>query len=519
MTDLVSSSSFSHKLVRNTFFNFVGRFWAMLVTLFLTPYIVSKLGIQRFGVWSLIFVITGYFGLLDLGLGASFVKYVAEYHARKDYEAINRVFNSGLVLYLIFSFVIMVAGFALRDPILELFKIPAEFFADAQFVLLAAVAIYSLSNVFDIFQAVMIGLQRMDVTNLIVLGVSVPRILGTVLFLELGYGLRGLIVNEALVFVLTALLLVLSAFHLLPRLRMGWVFYHGHSLRQLLSYGIKVQVSRLADLASFQTDKLLLGYFLGLSPVAFYELGSRVVLTSKRLSRVLISAVVPAASEIDAREDRLSLCRLYLRGSKYLVLVAAPVLLFIAAAAPLILAAWMGRGYELSVPVIQLLAVGHLVHLLTGVGTTIAKGMGKPEYETRYSLLQLAMNTLLGIALVIRLGFWGVLIATPLSLIVGSLYFMVLFHRLLGIPLLQFLKGTYLQPVITCLLAGLPLLILNAVALQTLQARGRLMSLVLLGAEGLLFVAIYGGLMLKTAYLDDYDRRLLIRLGQSLLRA
>jgi len=519
MTDLVSSSSLSHKLIRNTFFNFVGRSWAMLVTLFLTPYIVSKLGMQRFGVWSLILVITSYFGMLDLGLGASFVKYVAEYHARKDYEAINRMFNSGLALYLILSLVLVTAGFVLRDPILGLFKISADLSADARFVLLVAVAIHSLSNVFGIFQAVMTGLQRMDVTNLITLTVSVPRVFGTVLFLELGYSLRGLIVNEALVFALMALLLVLGAFHLLPQLQLGRTFCQWRTLRQLLSYGAKVQVSRLADLASSQTDKLLLGYFLGLSPVAFYELGSRVVLSSKRLSRVLISAIVPAASEIDAREDRAMLSQLYLRGSKYLVLIVTPVLLFVAAAAPLIMAAWMGQGYELSVPVIQLLALGHLVHLLTGVGTTTAKGMDRPEYETRYSLLLLAMSTLLGIALIIRLGFWGVLIATPLSLIVSSLYFMVLFHRLLNISLVQFLKDTYLQPVIACLLMGLPILTLNAVILQTLRAQGRLMSLAVLGAEGLLFVAIYGGLMLKTAYLDDYDRKLLKRLGQSLLRA
>ena len=200
MTDLVSSSSLSYKLIRNTFFNFVGRSWAMLVTLFLTPYIVSKLGMQRFGVWSLIFVITSYFSLLDLGLGASFVKYIAEHYARKDYEAINQVFNSGLALYLILFLIIVAAGFILRDPILCLFKIPPELFADAQFVLLVAVAIYSLSNVFGTFQAVITGLQRMDVTNLISLGVSVPRILGTVLLLEMGYGLRGLIVNEALIF-------------------------------------------------------------------------------------------------------------------------------------------------------------------------------------------------------------------------------------------------------------------------------------------------------------------------------
>lgn len=517
MADLVSSFSLSHKLIRNTFFNFVGRFWNMLVTLLLTPYIVSKLGIQRFGMWSLVLVITSYFGVLDLGMGASVVKYVAEYNARKDYEAINRLVNGGLAIYLTLALIFMVSAFALSNVILNLLRIPTELVTEAKFILLIAVVIYSLINVFGVFREVITGLQRMDVTNLIALTVSVPRVFGVVLFLELGYGLRGLIINEALVFALTALLLVLGAFHLLPQLQLGRTFYRWRGLRQLLNYGIKVQVSQLADLASSQTGKLLLSYFLGLSPVAFYELGSRVVLTSKRLSRVLIGAIVPAASEIDAQGNQTLLCQLYLRGSKYLVLAAAPVLLFVAAAAPLIMAAWMGQGYELSVPVVQLLALGHLVHLLTGVGTTTAKGMGKPEHETRYSLLLLAMNTLLGIALVIRLGFWGVLIATPLSLIVSSLYFMALFHRLLGIPLLQFFRDTYLQPVIACLFAGLPILTLNAVILQTLQAQGRLMSLAVLGAEGLLFVAIYGGLMLKTQYLDTYDRRLLLRIGQSLL--
>jgi len=518
MTDLLLASSLSNKLIRNTFFNFVGRSWAMLVTLFLTPYIVSKLGIQRFGVWSLVLVITSYFGLLDLGLSASFVKYVAEYHTWKDYEAINRVFNSGLALYSILALVMMAAGFIFRDPILGLFKIPRDLFPEARFVLLVAVAIYALSHVFGIFQAVIIGLQRMDVTNVIILGASIPRVFGTVLFLERGYGLRGLIANEALVFATTALFLALSTFRLLPQLRLRRVFCHRQTLRQLLGYGTKVQISQLADLANSQTDRLLVGYFLGLGPVAYYELGSRVVLTIKRLARTLVGAIMPIASEIDASGDRALLYQLYLRASKYLVLIVVPVLLFLVAAAPLIMAAWMGKGYELSVSVIQLLAMGHMFHLLTGVGTATAKGIGRPEYETRYSLLLLVMNTLLGIALVIKLGFWGMLIATPLSLVSSSLYFMILFHRLLGVPLLQFLKDTYPQPVIACLLAGLPLVTFNVVAFQTLQSQGRLFNLAILGAEGLFFVTLYGGLMWKTAYLDAYDRGLLVRLGRSLLR-
>ncbi len=519
MIKLAPSPALSRKIIRNVLFNLIGRLWTMLVSLLLTPYIISKLGVQRFGLWSLTIVITSYFSLLDLGFGTSFVKYIAEYHTREDYKAINGVFNTGLAFHLALAIAIIASVLSLSDGILRLFKIPAELLPEAKFVLVIATVIFSLTNVLGVFQAVINGLQRMDVTNLIALGMSMPRILGTVLFLELGYGLKGLIVNEALVFTLTALSLIFWAFKLLPQLKLGWGFYRRKDLYQLLNYGIKVQISRLADLASAQTGKLLVGYFLGVSPVAFYELGSKVVLTSKRLPRVLLSALLPAASEIDAKEDLASQHRLYTRGSKYLVLAAAPALSFIVAGAPLIMLTWMGRGYERSVLVIQLLAVGHLVHLLTGVGTTIAKGMGRPECETRYSILLLAMNTLLGIILIIKLGFWGVLIATSISLVLSSLYFMVDFHRLLGLPLGRFLKETYLQPAIACLVAGVPLLAFNTLALQAFQLQGRLVNLIALGVEALLFGGVYGGIILRVRYLDAYDRGIFLHLSRILLRA
>ena len=76
MIDSAPSHRLSQKIIRNTLFNLIRRFWAMFVALLLTPYIVSKLGTQRFGLWPLISVITGYFGLLDLGIGLSFIKKV-----------------------------------------------------------------------------------------------------------------------------------------------------------------------------------------------------------------------------------------------------------------------------------------------------------------------------------------------------------------------------------------------------------------------------------------------------------
>jgi len=46
--------SISQKIIRNTLFNALARFWGLLVGLALTPYILSVIGKETFAIWALI---------------------------------------------------------------------------------------------------------------------------------------------------------------------------------------------------------------------------------------------------------------------------------------------------------------------------------------------------------------------------------------------------------------------------------------------------------------------------------
>ncbi|PYV98889.1 MAG: hypothetical protein DMG89_09835 [Acidobacteria bacterium] len=47
----------------------------VLVGIFLSLYMFHRLGDEAFGLWVLIFSITGYYGLFDLGIRSSIVRY------------------------------------------------------------------------------------------------------------------------------------------------------------------------------------------------------------------------------------------------------------------------------------------------------------------------------------------------------------------------------------------------------------------------------------------------------------
>src|SRR5581483_7195537 len=82
----------------------VGSSWValgvnVLVGIVLSPYILHHLGDEAFGLWVLIFSVTGYYGLFDLGIRSSIVRYVAKYSAVNDDEQLNHLINTAMFAY------------------------------------------------------------------------------------------------------------------------------------------------------------------------------------------------------------------------------------------------------------------------------------------------------------------------------------------------------------------------------------------------------------------------------------
>lgn len=497
--------SISEKIIRNTIFNIIGRFWGILVALILTPYIIHHIGVERYGIWAIVGVITGYFGLLDFGVGTSFVKYISEYYTKEDYKSLNQVVNTGFAFYSLFGGAIIVLGFLLINPLLTLFKIPSHLYNEAVFVFLLGIILFGISNALSPFSAIQTGLQRMDISNKVAIAISMPMIMGTAYFLEAGYGLPGLMVNNAIILVIGSVVNIAIAFKILPKLKFNPFLFTREMFKKLFIFGYKLQISRFANLVSFQTDKLLITYFLGIGLVAFYELGSSITQKTRQIPLLLVSALVPAASEIETRKGKGSLNELYLRGSKYLIFVSTPLLFFLITNASLIMLTWMGEGYERSALVIQILAVGYFAATVTGVASSIAAGVARTELDMKFGIFMAVLNLFLSIILIIKIGFIGAVLGTTISLTVASFFFMKMFHNYLGsAPLSSFIQLFY-KPLIACIIPILMMFFLNYAFRNIALSFGRLVDLSILGLNGILFSGMYIGFVLLSKYFDEYD--------------
>jgi O-antigen/teichoic acid export membrane protein len=444
---------FSKKLVTNTFFNLLGRSWSFLVALLLTPYILHRLDVREFGTWVVLSIFISSFNLLDMGLGSSFIKFIAEYHTHEDFDRINSVLFSGLLFYGFFGLLQITIGLLLEKPLFNLFHVPAAH--DAYFLVLLSCA---LSNIAVMFLSVFKGIQRMDKSNSLEVRISIANALGTVLLLEAGWGMLGLAVNALINACFAAVITWWTLRRMMPKISIGWHF-DGNLLRNMFGYGIKMQISQIGGLICFRVDKLIVSRFLGVASVSFYEIGSRLTAFMRALPLVMISALIPATSELGARNDRAKILQTYLLVSRYVAMVTIAMVAFLVLEARSVIIFWVGDKFESSVILVQILALGYGANILGGAASQTGAGVGRPEFDMRGAILLAVLNPILSLLLVKKFGAAGAAAGTSIAFVISTGYLLTTFHRnYVATRVASIFQSVYLRPIAAAVLANVAVL-------------------------------------------------------------
>lgn len=448
------------RLSINTLFNAISQFWIMGISILLTPFILHRLGNELFGYWVLFGVISGYCTIIDMGIGVSLVRFFSEYHTKRDIEGFNKILNTGFTFNLIVSFVFFVL-IILSPQIMSIVNVSEKFYREVIIAFCLNLIAGIIANQFGAFNAVISGLQRYDITNKIQLFSSIPYILGTVLVLHLNFGIIGLAVVNGICIIFQIILYIKYAYKLKDGLTFRPLQFHMPTFRLLFGYGTKVKVSTLSDTFNFQLDNLLLGIMVSPLKVTIYEIGAKITRFVRSLSLWLLPAIVPATAEMAAAKDYHKIQLLYEKGSRYLFVMVIPTFIFTLLTSHLLIYTWLGPGYSESASLAIVLLLGYVANIMTGIGSMILRGIGKPQYEMRSKVITIVLNLSLSVLLILKYGIWGAVIGTTVSMIIGSTYFFYLYHFHMAAPFLDLFKKGICKPLLASLISGFAVFSLN----------------------------------------------------------
>jgi O-antigen/teichoic acid export membrane protein len=421
--------SSSRVVVHNAMYNLVGYAVSALYVFFLIPIIVRFIGVEQFGLWSLMLALTGYIGLADLGLSTSFVKYIAEYVSVGDSRRVNQVIRQGLLFYVLLSVVVLVAGYFLFPLAFSILRIPSVKYDLSQMCFLTALATFGVSNIAGVFGSILNGIQRSDVFNMLVAILLPLKFAASFVVLALGYGLIGLMTSDLVVSAGTIIPLVWMTKKHFPQFSLTHIPYDNGLMKVLLRFGAQLQVSRFAELVQFQFDKMLLSRFIGLPAVSLYDFGSRPLARLRALPITAIASLVPAVSALDAVHERARIQAALIRSTRYLVVLTLPCFAFIVCFAHELVAVWLGPGFDQAATTMQILAIGYAISVGAMTLALVSQGMGQPKYQMHATIVQAILNIVLSTTLVLTFGYFGAVVGTTVSIIVGASLFYYWFGK------------------------------------------------------------------------------------------
>ncbi len=479
---------------------------AVPIMLAITPYTLRTLGKEEFGIWALVGVISSYAQLSDFGITESLIKFFAEYKAKGELQRLNQLLNTALMTYLLIGAVFCTLFIKIMPFVVDkVLSVPTSLSAKALSVFSIAIVLFFVDMLMGVFGSLINGFQRMGYTNAIALASTILTATGTVLFLANGYGIQGLVYNNAIITLLVVCANAFVAWRLFPEMRINpFRYWSNEVLRQIFGFSWKVQLTNMTQLMIFQLDRVLLSHYLGLTAVSYYEVANRIASHVKGVVISIFSPMAPAASTLHAFRDQEKIAGLYRRSFKYMVVISVPCGFLVIALAHPFFATWMGPGYDVSAYTLQLLMVAYICNLLTCPGAIILSGMGKPQISMRSSVAAGITNVLVCLVLVQIIGYYGVIVGIFTSIVTSGAFFIWMVHR--NIDGLQW--GLYPRA------ASRPLLLASVLAAILLVVQSALPIHgypLLIMCGGIYLGSVVAG-MLQGNYLDAFDRELFFRL-------
>lgn len=399
-------------LAHNTGLNILGQSLPLLVGLVAVPIIIRGLGTDRFGLLALCWVVLGYFGMFDLGLGRATTKSVAELLGRGEIRQLPSLIGTCLLCHAVIGLLggLILAGLA---PLLakRVLRIPSALIPEARialWILAAAVPVVVLSAA---LRGALEAGQRFDLVNWIKTPANILVFLIPALSVPFGLGFRGIVLLIAMARGAAALLFLVYCYKAFPILK-GGLCLDKRLIRSLLSFGGWVTVSNIVGPMVTYLDRFLVGSMLSLTAVAYYTAPYELVARIWILPWGLVSTLFPAFSVLSANGAHAELERIYSRSVKVLLLVVGPILLMIMLLAATILRVWLGNDFAMnSTAVLRILALGVFVVSMANVPFTFLQSLGRPDVPAKFHLFELSLYVGLAWLSIGKLGLVGAALA------------------------------------------------------------------------------------------------------------
>lgn len=397
----------------------------------LYAYARTVLGLEVFGVWSVVAGTAVSAQIAGLGLAGSAVKFVASALARgRPGEGADVAETTTIAVAVLVGAACLVLHPALTWLLPIIIREP-HLLPAARLLLPYALASLWLSAVSSAVQACLDGASAVHWrAGLVSLGSVL--FLGFTVALTPRLGLLGLAwaqVAQNAVVVIVGWWMLRRA---LPGVPIVPIRLHWKLLRRMIGYGLSFQAISILFLLLDPVAKAFIMRFGGAAWAGNFELANKLALQIRNVIVMGHQAMVPMLASLHERAPE-QLRALYVKSLRVVLVLVCAAFPFSLAAAPFVAFLWLGHADTHFVAMLDLLLLSWFFNVLSGPAYFAYLGTGKLRWNVAGHLVKGGVNLGLGLLLGSLVGGMGVVFGYTAAIILGSAVPVWMYQREAGL--------------------------------------------------------------------------------------
>ena len=418
------------RLARNTAWNLVAQGAPLAVALFAIPTLLHAIGVERFGVLTLVWALIGYTSLFDLGLGRAMTKLIADRLGRGEPATIAPLFWTGLLLMtaigMVGTVIVLLIAPWLVTGALKISPAVTDETLSAFRVVAIGIPVVTLAAG---LRGVLEAHQRFKAIAAVNGFLGAFTFLGPLLAIQYADHLAvmaGVILASRAIAAAVYFLLCLRSERFLARPQ-----FSTGEIWPLLGFGGWMTITNVVGPVMDNMDRFILGALRSVSLVPYYATPYDIVTRIWLIPNALTGVLFPAFSTALAGDPKRA-ANLYMTGVRYILLALVPVVFLVVLFAREGLNVWLGAEFAAtSERIVQLLAVGVLINSLAKMPYALLQAAGRPDLTARLHLAEVIPYLVVVWWLIDLIGVIGTAIAWTLRVVFDTALLFLIASRLM----------------------------------------------------------------------------------------
>jgi len=358
-----------------------------------------------------------------LGIPSALVKHVAQY--KDDEDRLSQIISAAFISSIIFGLVIGVLLFALSGILAGVFHMP-----ELNRLLMILAFMFPFTSILQALLGLFNGLRRMKTYAYLMVLRSFLMVLSIVVLVWLGFGVEGAVWGIVLSVIGGCVFGLYFSRKLLHLNLRGF----SQGAKRLVSFGSQVFAAGALGVILGHTDIMMIGYFLAAKDVGYYGIAVSLSSLFLIIPQAIQSITYPATSQYWSQNNHPALRRMIDKSMKYSACILLPVGLAVGFFAQEVVMIIFGQEFIYAAGPLWVLLIARVIRggTIVPIGASFS-GIGRPDLTLKLSAVSAGANVGLNILLIPPLGIVGAAIATTISLFLGTVIFLVLMPRILGV--------------------------------------------------------------------------------------